>query len=273
MAKTVREMREQIKLIDLVIEIVDSRIPLSSRNPELDKLSQGRARMIVLAKPDLADPARTSEWETYFESQGLKPFVCDLRNNGAVKKMLPAIYEACREKTERDKRKGIMNRPIRAMVAGIPNVGKSTFINSFTGSASLKTGDRPGVTKGRQWIRINKRVELLDTPGILWPKLGDEKTGECIALIGSIPSANLDNYDLSLRLIRFLAAEYPDALKDRYGVDPAEDPDKMICNIALKCGALKKGGEADVDRASEIMLEDLRSGRLGRITIERVRYD
>ncbi len=268
MTKTIRQIEEQIKLIDLIIEIVDARIPAASRNPELDRLAQGRARMLLFGKNDLADPEGNAAWLKFFEEQGLHPYACDLRNNSLLKSLTPQIREACKEKIERDRRKGIMNRPIRAMVAGIPNVGKSTFINSFSGSSSLKTGNRPGVTKGKQWIRISKGVELLDTPGLLWPKFEDQNTGLMIALIGSMPDDILNREELSLSLISLVRAKYPGFLKARYGLEEKGTDSGLLSEIAEARGCLKKGGEADTEKAAAILLDDFRSGRIGRMTLE-----
>ena len=270
MTKTIRQMQENMKLIDLVIEIVDARIPIASRNPDLARLSAGRARMILFGKGDLADERENARWLEYYRAQNLHPFACDLRKNGALKSLVPAILSACKEKIERNKRKGIANRPIRAMVAGIPNVGKSTFINSFSGSASLKTGNRPGVTKGRQWIRMNSQVELLDTPGLLWPKFENQDIGKKIALIGSIPDENTDPGELAVDLLARLAELYPGAVAARYSIDEDAPAPEILARIGRKRGALKKGGEVDYDKASRLLLDDFRSGRLGRITLERV---
>jgi len=174
MTKAKRAMQEDIRLVDLIIELVDARAPLSSRNPDIDELGNGKARLILLNKADLAFEAANEAWSRYFKSKGLFVMKLDARNRGSMKAIIPYIMEACHEKLERDQRRGIQNRPIRAMVAGIPNVGKSTFINSLAGKAAAKTGNKPGVTKGNQWIRLNKQVELLDTPGILWPRFDDE---------------------------------------------------------------------------------------------------
>ena len=281
MTKTIRKISEQIKLIDLIIEIVDARIPVSCRNPELNRLAGGRARMILLGKTDLADPAGNAAWMEYYRKNGIFPYACDLRSNSALKGLTPLIREACAEKIARNLKKGIRNRPVRAMVAGIPNVGKSTFINSFSGSSSLKTGNRPGVTKGNQWIRISSDVELLDTPGLLWPKFEDPSQGLMIALIGSMPDAILNVEELSLSLIRLMTERFPGTLEARYGIaeTKADAPDQgegaeagtdaaLLSKIALKRGCLKKGGEADTEKAARILLDDFRSGRLGRFTLE-----
>ena len=268
MTKTLRQISEQLKLIDLVIEIADARIPMSSRNPELDTMARGRSRIIVLGKIDLADPEATKAWMDYYRRQGILPYACDLRNNKSLASLTPLIREACAGKIARDRRKGIMNRPIRAMVAGIPNVGKSTFINSFSGSRSLKTGNKPGVTKGRQWIRINSEVELMDTPGLLWPRFEDQTVGEKIALIGSMPDDILNREELALDLIRVLETTAPGKLKARYEVPEDENFAAVLEGIALRRGCLKKGGEPDTEKAAGVLLDDFRSGRIGRITLD-----
>ncbi len=185
LTKARRMMQENIKLIDLIIELVDARAPLSSRNPDIDELGKGKARLILLNKADLASEYWNDMWEAWFRSKGYFVLRLDSRSKAGMKAVQNAIKEACREKTERDRRRGILNRPVRAMVAGIPNVGKSTFINSFAGRACTKTGNKPGVTKGAQWIRLNKQVELLDTPGILWPRFDDQEAGIRLAFLGS----------------------------------------------------------------------------------------
>ena len=186
MTKAKRAMKEDLKLIDLVIELVDARVPLSSRNPDIDDLGAGKARIVLLNKADLADEALNRRWAQWFTERGMHVVKIDARNKGTLKQIQAVVQEACKEKIERDRKRGILNRPIRAMVVGIPNVGKSTFINSFAGKACAKTGNKPGVTKGNQWIRLNKTLELLDTPGILWPKFEDQQVGLKLALIGSI---------------------------------------------------------------------------------------
>ncbi len=269
MTKSIRQMQENMKLIDLVIEILDARIPVSSRNPDIDKLAQGKARMILMNKSDLADPELNSAWVNYFTEQGLNPVLTDARKNHSLKSLTPKIMEACKEKIERNKRRGIVNRPIRAMVAGIPNVGKSTFINSFTGTAAAKTGNKPGVTRGKQWIRLNKQVELLDTPGLLWPKFEDQTIGRNIALIGSMRDEILNTEELSLELIKLLAEQYPGSLNKRYGITEEGRPIDMLLSVASARGCLKKGGETDTEKAAVILLDEFRSGTIGRITLER----
>lgn len=270
MTKTIRQMKEDMKLVDLVIEITDARIPLSARNPDIATLAQGKARMLILNKADLADERENQKWTAYFKEQGLTTLLMDARSRGNVKTITPAILDACREKIERDKKKGMKERPIRAMVVGIPNAGKSTFINSFSGKAMAKTGNKPGVTRGKQWIRLGGRVELLDTPGLLWPKFDDPKVGENIALIGSINDQILDQGELAVLLIRRLTSDYPGILGARYNIEETGTPVEILESIGEKRGCLKKGGVIDYDRASQILLDEFRSGMLGRITLEKV---
>ena len=197
MTKAKRQMQEDIKLIDLIIELVDARVPLSSRNPDIDELGKNKSRLILLNKADLADERQNEAWKAYFQKKGFFVVKVDSRNGSGMKMIQNVIQEACKEKIERDRRRGIKNRPIRAMVVGIPNVGKSTFINTFAGRACAKTGNKPGVTKGKQWIRLNKGVELLDTPGILWPKFEDQQVGMRLACVGSIKDDILNMEELS----------------------------------------------------------------------------
>jgi ribosome biogenesis GTPase A len=208
MTKAMREMEKSIKLVDLVIELLDARVPLASRNPDIDKLANGKYRMIILNKVDLADPADTSKWVEYFEGLGIKAVTLDSRKSGEAKKITNIVNEICKEKFERDKRKGLLQRPVKAMVAGIPNVGKSTFINSYAGKASAKTGDKPGVTKGLQWINLGNNINLIDTPGVLWPKCESHDTGMRLAIIGSINDNILSKYDLAEYLINYLINNY-----------------------------------------------------------------
>ncbi len=266
MTKARRAMQEDVKLIDLLIEIVDARVPISSRNPDIDELGRGKARLLILNKSDLAEEAATSRWEQRFAADGYGIVRADSRNSAQLKQVGQAVREVCREKIERDRKRGIIGRPIRAMVVGIPNVGKSTFINSFAGKSCAKTGNRPGVTRGNQWIRINKQVELLDTPGLLWPKLGDRQTGVHLAMIGSINDQILDLQELSAELIRFFNERYPGILEKRYGAEA--EGEKALERIAAARSCLVKGGVYDLEKAAALFLDDFRSGRLGRITLE-----
>ncbi|MCR5162287.1 MAG: ribosome biogenesis GTPase YlqF [Lachnospiraceae bacterium] len=278
MTKARRMMEEDIRLVDLVIELTDARVPAAGRNPDIDSMAGGKARLILLNKSDLADPAANEAWLAYFSGKGIRSALIDARGRGFVRTVEAEIREACREKIERDLRRGIRNRPVRAMVAGIPNVGKSTFINSFAGRGAAKTGNKPGVTKGKQWIRLNKNVELLDTPGILWPKFDDPLVGKKLAAIGSIRDEILDMGELAVSLISYLIKEYPGRLEERYSCEmPQEHREGMPGGEALACletvaaarNCLKKGGEPDLEKAAKLLMDDFRSGRLGRISLEK----
>lgn len=269
MTKAKRMMQENIKLIDLVIEVTDARIPLSSRNPDIDELGKNKARLILLNKADLADDSKTEQWMEYFRSKGYYAVKINARSGAGMKGILPVIMESCKEKIERDRRRGILNRPVRAMVVGIPNVGKSTFINSFAGKACTKTGNKPGVTKGKQWIRINKNVELLDTPGILWPKFEDQEVGAKLAMVGSIKDEILNLEELSLELLGYLHREYEGILKQRYQITESENNVTMLEEIAKNRKCLQKGQELDYTKAANILLEEFRNGKIGRITLEK----
>ncbi len=273
MTKARRMMQENIGLVDLVIELADARIPLSSRNPDIDSLCGNKARILLMTKADMADPARTAKFQKYFEDKGFMVIAMDARTRKANEKIKAYVEKACAAKRERDKRRGIVGRPLRAMVVGIPNVGKSTFINSFAGKASAKTGNKPGVTRGKQWIRLNKNLELLDTPGILWPKFEDRQVGVNLALTGAIRQELLEEQELSLELLDFLQREYPSLLKERYAPEDARwdfpmDSAKLLGEIALSRNLLKTGGEPDWQRASKMILDDFRNGKTGRISLE-----
>ena len=268
MTKAKRQMQEDLKLIDLIIELVDARVPLSSRNPDIDQLGQNKSRLILLNKADLADERQNEAWKEYFQSKGFHVVKVDSRNGAGMKTIQNVIQEACKEKIERDRRRGIKNRPIRAMVAGIPNVGKSTFINTFAGKACAKTGNRPGVTKGKQWIRLNKNVELLDTPGILWPKFEDQEVGIRQAFVGAIKDDILNMEELALKLIDYLKERYTGLLEKRYGISEEGNAVEILGEIAKACGCLKKGEELDYTKASGLLFDDFRSGKIGRITLE-----
>lgn len=268
MTKAKRMMQEDIRLIDLVIELIDARIPYASRNPDIDELGKNKARLILLNKSDLADAKKTVMWEEAFREKGYFTAQINARSGAGMKQIQSIIQEACREKIERDRKRGILNRPVRAMVVGIPNVGKSTFINTFAGKACAKTGNRPGVTKGKQWIRLNKSVELLDTPGILWPKFEDQLVGMKLAAIGSIRDEILQTGELALWLIGFLTQNYPDALMQRYGIEGPGTDLELLGRIADSRGCRQKGGETDYEKAAALLIDDFRSGKLGRLTLE-----
>lgn len=272
MSKAKRQMQEELKLIDVVIEILDARIPYSSKNPDIDRMANGKSRILLLNKADLADEKKTAEWKKYYEAKGFFVAAINSKNGTGVKETVGIINKACAAKLEKDRKKGILARPLRAMIAGIPNSGKSTFINALAGKACTKTGNKPGVTTGKQWIRINRDVELLDTPGILWPKFEDQSIGLKIAFIGSINDDILYPEEMAYELIKVLKKDYPGVIDKRYmtteTLEQAEDPNEIIQKIALNRGCLKKGGEADILKASKLIIEDFRSNRLGRITLE-----
>ena len=268
MTKAKRQMQEDIKLIDLVIELVDARIPLSSRNPDIDELGKNKYRLILMNKADLADKEQTKKWAEYFKSKGFFVVSLDARTKNSMKSITDIVMEACKEKIERDRKRGIKTRPVRAMVVGIPNVGKSTFINSYAGKACAKTGNKPGVTKGKQWIRLNKNVELLDTPGILWPKFEDQMVGLRLALIGSIKDEILNIDELAMELIKYLIKNYSGIINARYEVDESKELTDIIVDIAKNRNCLLKGGEPDYSKAAALVIDDFRSGKMGCITLE-----
>ena len=245
MTKAKRMMEEDIKLVDLVIELLDARVPMSSRNPDIDELGKNKARLVLLNKSDLADEARTNAWDRFFQEKGYFVVKLNARSGAGV------------------------NRPVRAMVVGIPNVGKSTFINTLAGKACAKTGNKPGVTKGKQWIRLNKNVELLDTPGILWPKFDDQSVGIKLALIGSIKDEILNISELSLKLIEYLKNDYKGILADRYQVNEDAGLVEILTEIAANRNCKAKGDELDLDKASKLILDEFREGKLGKITLEK----
>lgn len=268
MTKAKRQMQEDLKLIDLIIELVDARIPLSSRNPDIDELGKNKARLILLNKSDLADERYNEQWSAYFQKKGFYVVKVNAKSGAGLKSIQGAIQEACKAKIERDRRRGIKNRPIRAMVVGIPNVGKSTFINSYAGKACAKTGNKPGVTKGKQWIRLNKTLELLDTPGILWPKFEDQEVGKRLAFIGSIKDEILNLEELSLELLDYIRTNYPGLLNTRYGIEEEGTPVSLLEAVADKRKCLIRGQEIDYAKAAGIVMEEFRNGKIGRITLE-----
>lgn len=270
MTKAKRQMQEDIKLIDLVIELVDARVPLSSRNPDIDDLGKNKARLILLNKSDLADDAQNEKWIEYFKAKGYHALKINSKNKSGIKEINNVVNEACKEKIERDRKRGIKNRPVRAMVVGIPNVGKSTFINAYAGRNCAKTGNKPGVTKGKQWIKLSKTLELLDTPGILWPKFEDQAIGLKLALIGSINDNILDVSDMAYEFVKILNNSYENAIPNRFGVEKNDDSLKMLEEIAEVRGCKLKGNVLDLEKASSILLEEFRSGKLGKITLDRL---
>lgn len=271
MTKAKRMMQENISLIDLVIELVDARVPLSSRNPDIDELGKNKSRLILLNKSDLADPRINQRWMTFFQEKGFYVLEVNAKTGQGLKAIQGMVREACKEKIERDRKRGIKNRPVRAIVVGIPNVGKSTFINSFAGKACTKTGNKPGVTKGKQWIRLNRELELLDTPGILWPKFESEEVGQRLAMIGSMNDEILQMTELADILVNYLLTHYKSSLLERYQIEEdgrtftAQEVMEMVCENR-KC--YKKGQEPDYEKAAALVVDDFRSGRIGRITLE-----
>lgn len=269
MTKAKRMMQENMKLIDLIIELVDARVPMASRNPDIDELGKGKSRIVLLNKSDLADASWNRRWMEYFESQGAFALEVNSKSGSGIKAINSLVQKACAEKIARDRKRGIVNRPVRAMVVGIPNVGKSTFINSFAGKACTKTGNKPGVTKGKQWIRLNKNLELLDTPGILWPKFEDNQVGMHLAFIGSMNDEIIIMEELACDLLERLQELYPDAITQRYAISRQEDNAGTLAEIARSRRCLLKGEALDLKKASDLLLDDFRSGRLGRMTLER----
>ena len=273
MTKAIRQMKEDIKLIDIVVELVDARVPNSSRNPDIDSLANNKARIIILNKSDLADLSKNAEWIEYFKEKGFYVVAIDSRKKSAIKEVSKIIDKACAKKKERDLKRGIKNRPIRAMVVGIPNVGKSTFINTYAGRASAKTGNKPGVTKGKQWIRLNKNVELLDTPGILWPKFEDKQVGFNLACIGSMNDNILDNSEIANGIVGFIIKNYPGLIGDRYDVDESHDIVDIIDNIAKNRNCIKKGEEIDYNKTYNLIIDEFRSGTIGKVTLDELKKD
>lgn len=268
MTKAKRQMAEDIKLIDIVIELLDARVPLSSRNPDIDDLAKNKFRLIILNKVDLADEKYTLLWEEYYRGLGFSVVKLNSKSGAGIKSITNVVQTVCKEKIERDRKRGILNRPIRAMIVGIPNVGKSTFINSFAGKACTKVGNKPGVTKGKQWIKINKNIELLDTPGILWPKFEDNTVGVNLAFIGSINDNIINTTELGYELIKYLMENYCNILSVRYNIEVSDNPVDILYSIAESRHCRLKGNELDLDKAALLLLDDYRSGKLGRITLE-----
>lgn len=270
MSKAKREIQDSVKLVDVIIELLDARIPYSSKNPDIDGFAGNKPRVILLNKADLADDRITESFKAFYESKGFYVTITNAKG-GNIRNVIDKVREACKEKIERDKKRGMINRPIRAMIVGIPNVGKSTFINSYAKKACTKTGDKPGVTTGKQWIRLSKDLELLDTPGILWPKFEDQKVGLNIALIGSINDNLLDKTEMAFELIKYLKANYPELLKDRFSVDTSKEPLEILNDIAVIRNCKKKGDEPDIEKMSIMLINEFKSGKIGKISLERVK--
>lgn len=270
MTKTRRQIQADLKLVDLVAEVIDARIPVSSRNPDLDELVGEKPRLIVLNRADQADPAGTRAWCAWFRERGWAVLETNARDGTGVNQFSITIKNAMKEKLEQWKAKGMVGRPIRVMVVGVPNVGKSTFINQVAKRKSAKVGDRPGVTRGRQWVSVDAGLDLLDTPGILWPKFEDEATGLHLAFTGAVKDEVMDAETLACRLLELLAARYPNALEQRYQIpaDLSGQGWELLEACGRKRGFLISGGEVDTERMAKVLLDEYRSGTLGNITLE-----
>ena len=270
MTKTRRMMEENQKLIDIVVELLDARIPLSSRNPAIDEIFPSKPRLVVLNKSDIADEAITAEWEKYFKSRGVGVKSISSTSGKSLNDIFASCKELLKDKIEHDKARGLVNRPIKMMVVGIPNVGKSSFINKLSGKKSAITGDRPGVTRGKQWIRLSNSFELLDTPGILWPKFEDVAVGEKLAFTGAIKDEIMDLEEIAMRLLEVLKTKYPQKLTDRYKMTDFNDLNgyEMLELLGRKRGFVVSGGEIDTERAARILLDEFRGAKLGRISLE-----
>lgn len=269
MTKTRRQIEADLKQVDAVCEIVDARIPLSSRNPDIDAICGSKPRMIVLNRMDLADPTATKKWRDYFKGKGMAVLATDCKSRQGINEFTPAARIACAEKLERDAARG-MNRPLRVMIVGIPNVGKSTLINQISGRKGAKAENRPGVTRGKQWVTVDSGLQLLDTPGILWPKFDDPQVGMMLAYTGAVKEGVIDIEELSCRLMELLHKYYPQVLADRYKVEaePGTPGYELLELAGRKRGLLLRGGEVHTERMAKVLMDEFRSGKLGKFTLE-----
>lgn len=278
MTKTRRQIEADLKYVDIVVEIVDARIPVSSRNPDIDGICAGKPRLIVLNRADQADPAMNQQWTAYLKGKGYTVLETDSKAGSGVNQFSGVVQSALKEQIARWREKGLVGRPVRAMVVGVPNVGKSTFINKVAQKKSAKAGDRPGVTRGKQWIHVDQSLDLLDTPGILWPKFDDEITGMYLAFTGAVKDDIMDLETLSCHLLNLLANRYPEALVAGYKLDklPSRGPDendiaygyRLLECCAQKRGMRSSGGAFDTERMARVLLDEYRAGKLGRFTLE-----
>jgi len=271
MAKAKRKITEELKLVDIVIELLDARIPMSSRNPEVDEIVGNKKRIIVLNKSDLADPSINAKWLEYFNQENTRAILVNSLKGNGLKDVLSASKQLMKEKLDRLKSKGLLVKTTRALIIGIPNVGKSTFINRIAGRSAAQTGDRPGVTKSKQWIKVSNELELLDTPGILWPKFEDKRAGMYLAFTGAIKDEILDVNELAQNLLQVLAEKFPEKLKNRYKLEDIPEgiaSEELLERIGRKRGCIIAGGEVDLLRASTMLLDEFRGGRIGAISLE-----
>lgn len=270
MTKTRRQMEEDLKLVDAVCELIDARIPMASRNPDIDTICGNKPRMVILNRIDLADPDATSRWSDYFKSKGYCVLRTDCKSRKGIDRFIPAVRELLAEKLQHYQERGFVNKPLKLMIVGIPNVGKSTFINQISGRKGAKAENRPGVTRGKQWVTVDKGLLLLDTPGILWPKFDDEEVGRCLAYTGAVKDDILDTETLACNLITLLWKHYPDALRERYKLDMPENSKgyALLEEAGRKRGFLLSRGEIDTERMARVLLEEYRSCKIGRFTLE-----
>ena len=269
MTKTRRQIEADLKLVDAVCEIVDARIPISSRNPDIDAICGNKPRIIILNRMDLADPSATKQWSAYFRSKGIACVVCDCKSRKGINGFVPAVQSVLQEKIQRNAAKG-MNKPVKIMIVGIPNVGKSTFINQISGRKGAKAENRPGVTRGKQWVTVDPTLLLLDTPGILWPKFEDPNVGMMLAYTGAVKEDVIDLEELACRLIELLYSRYPDAIKERYHIEATDGTPgyELLEEAGRKRGYLMARGEINTERMSKVLVDEYRSGKLGCFTLE-----
>lgn len=270
MTKTRRKMEEDLELVDAVCELLDARIPISSRNPDIDAICGSKPRMVILNRIDLADLDATTKWSEYYKARGLTVLRTDCKSRKGIDRFIPAVRELLAEKLQRYQERGFVNKPLKLMIVGIPNVGKSTFINQVSGRKGAKAENRPGVTRGKQWVTVDKGLLLLDTPGILWPKFDNEEVGRRLAYTGAVKDDILDVETLACHLIALLWRRYPEALRQRYKIDLPEDAPgwELLTEAGRKRGFLLSKGEIDTERMARILLEEFRSCKIGRFTLE-----